>query len=394
MQKKLRLLAFLLFLTQPFFSQNIQLSVYSEISIITSGPGDNLYERFGHTAIRVKDPVLNLDVLYNYGIFDFNDPNFYTNFIKGYMNYKLARYPFHYALKSANQDERWVKQQVLNLTPKEKNEFFYFLENNAKPKNAGYLYDPFFDNCATRPRDIIVEVLKGRFILKEDFISKPKSLRTLMNEKIHTNSWGSFGINIALGNRLDKIATAQEYLYLPEYLFSALETSKIKRNNTEVNAISKTSILLDFKPKLSKADSLSPFLVFTILLIIVLIITYSNYKKGKRSRILDFFILFSTGLLGILILFLWFFTNHSTAPKNFNFLWGFAPNLIIAFLIVRNKVGKWIKYYIGLLLLFLILIPFIHVLGVQKFTFPIIPLVLLLLVRYLFLYTSFKKEGI
>lgn len=393
-QKKFRLLAFLLFLTQPFFSQNIQLSVYSEISIITSGPGDNLYEKFGHTAIRVKDPVLNLDVLYNYGIFDFNDPSFYTNFIKGYMNYKLARYPFHYALKSANQDERWVKQQVLNLTSKEKNEFFYFLENNAKPKNAGYLYDPFFDNCATRPRDIVVDVLKGNFMLKEDYISTPKSLRTLMNEKIHTNTWGSFGINVALGSKLDQIATPQEYLYLPEYLFSALETSKIKRNNTEVNAVIKTSTLLDFKPKLSKADFPSPFLVFTILLILVLILTYNDYKKGKKNSVLDFFIFFSTGLIGLLILFLWFFTNHSTAPNNFNFLWGFAPNLVVAFFIVKNKASKWIKYYITLLLVFLIIIPFIHILGIQKFTFPIIPLVLLFFVRYLFLYMDLKNKRV
>ncbi|CAL2064355.1 DUF4105 domain-containing protein [Tenacibaculum sp. 190524A05c] len=373
----------LLLVSQFNFAQTVQLSVYSEISIVTSGPGDNLYEKFGHTAIRVKDPVLNLDLLYNYGIFDFNDPNFYANFVRGFMKYKLARYPFHYALKSAQQDERWVKQQVLNLNVKERNEFFQFLEQNVKPENASYFYDPFFDNCATRPRDITKSILKEKLNLNEGFITEDKSIRTLMNEKIHPNSWGSFGINIALGNRLDKIASAEEYLYLPEYLYEAYEVSKISNGES---LIKKTETLLDFETKSVKADFPSPFLVFTILLIIVAIITYKDYKKKKQTKILDFILLFSTGLVGALIVFLWFFTNHSTAPNNFNFLWAFAPNFVVSFFLLSKTQKTWMKKYFLVLIVLLALIPIIHIMGIQKFTYPIIPFIALLLLRYLFLY--------
>jgi len=97
-------------------SAQIKLSEFSEVSIVTAGPGDEFYEAFGHSAIRIKDPVLNFDLIYNYGIFDFNQPNFYSNFAKGNMIYSLARYNFNYFLASYKNHKRWLKQQVLNLT--------------------------------------------------------------------------------------------------------------------------------------------------------------------------------------------------------------------------------------------------------------------------------------
>ena len=137
MQKKYFLLLFLLANFSPLKAQ-LQLSLDAEVSIITAGPGKELYEAFGHSAIRINDPVLNFDLIYNYGIFDFNQPNFYTNFAKGNMIYSLASYDFKYFLASYKKDKRWVKQQVLNLTQEEKQAYFIFLENNALPKNRNY----------------------------------------------------------------------------------------------------------------------------------------------------------------------------------------------------------------------------------------------------------------
>ncbi|SNR15686.1 lipoprotein N-acyltransferase Lnb domain-containing protein [Tenacibaculum jejuense] len=388
--KKLLALSFL-FSIFFSYSQIAQLSAYAEISIITSGPGDHLYEKFGHTAVRVKDPMLNIDLLYNYGIFDFNGPDFYVNFVRGYMKYKLQRYPFHYSLKSANKDKRWVKQQVLNLTQEQKNAYFKFLETNAKPENASYFYDPFFDNCATRPKDILKDILKDNLTFDTSILEQKRSLRDLMNEKINPNTWGSFGINIALGSKLDKIADVEGYMYLPEYLFSIFEKSTIVKKGENTTLIRDTKTLLDFKTKKSKADSISPFLVFTVLFFIILFISYNDIKRGKRSKILDFLVLFITGLVGVLIVFLWFFTNHSTAPNNFNFLWAFAPNLIIAFFITKDEIKPWINKYLTILLVFLALIPLSHLFGVQKFTYPLYPLILLLVARYIFL-IKFQKN--
>lgn len=393
MIKKLLSFSFLIYFFSSY-SQIVELSAYAEISIITSGPGDHLYEKFGHTAVRVKDPMLNLDLLYNYGIFDFNDPNFYSNFVKGFMKYKLARYPFHHALKSAQQDERWVKQQVLNLTQDQKNAYFKFLENNALPKNANYFYDPFFDNCATRPKDILKDILKDKLTFDTSTLQESKSLRDLMNEKINPNTWGSFGINIALGSKLDKIATVEEYMYLPEYLFSILEKSKVNKNNSEVNVVRNTKTLIDYNTKLAKADTISPFLIFSILFIIISLVTFFDYKKGKRTKIVDFSLFFSTGITGILIVYLWFFTNHSTAPNNFNFLWAFAPNFIFSFLLLKNEIKSWYKKYFLALVVLISFIPILALIGIQKFTYPLYPLVLLLIVRYVFLIRYQKNKDL
>ena len=130
-------------------AQEFPLSNSAEISILTAGSGDELYEAFGHSAIRIKDSKNNFDKVYNYGMFDFNAPNFYSNFTKGKLLYKLGKYDFRYFLYSYKRDKRWLKQQVLNLTKEEKRSFFRFLENNAKSSNASYLYDPFFNNCAS-----------------------------------------------------------------------------------------------------------------------------------------------------------------------------------------------------------------------------------------------------
>ena len=124
---KKTLLSFLfLFSVCATSAQYFKLSVYAEVSIITVGPGENLYEVFGHSTVRIKDPVLNFDLAYNYGIFDFSKPGFYSNFAKGKLEYLLARYPFQNFVRSNKQDKRWVKEQVLDLTQEQKQLFLSF----------------------------------------------------------------------------------------------------------------------------------------------------------------------------------------------------------------------------------------------------------------------------
>lgn len=383
MLKKYLLFIFSCFCFYGFSQQKVELSNFSEISIVTSGPGEFLYEKFGHTAVRVHDSVLKLDLIYNYGFFDLSGPDFYINFVKGFMKYKLVCYPFHYSLESAKKDKRWVKQQVLNLTLEEKNAIFNFLNHNALPQNASYLYDPFFNNCATKPRDILKEVLSSKLILDDNFTSS-KSFRELMNAEIYQNTWGSVGINIALGSKLDKKATSEEYLYLPDYVFEALSKSKIIRNKQEP-FVKKSQVLLDFKEKESKSNIINPLLVFSIILLIGGFITFKNYKNNYRTKWLDFSLFFTTGVLGFLILFLWFFTNHSTAPNNFNALWAMPLNIVAAFYLLKKETPKWITKYIQFLLILIGIVPILWLGRIQLFNWSLFPIFMLLVIRYLFL---------
>lgn len=393
MQKQYLFLLLFLWLIKPNHAQ-VQLSVYSEVSIVTAGPGTELYEAFGHSAIRIKDPVLQLDLIYNYGMFDFDQPNFYSNFTKGKLLYKLARYEFKYFLASNKRDKRWVKQQVLNLDQQQKQEYFMYLERNALPENATYFYDPYFNNCATKLRDITAEILGNKVDFKTGTIEKNKSFRQLMNKEIPWNTWGSFGINLALGSKLDKGRSDLDYMYLPDYVFSIFKKSRISIDGKYQSLVLKEEKLINFKELEQEISIFNPLLVFSVISLFGLFITYRDFKNNTRSKWLDFTILFSTGILGVLIVFLWFFTNHSTTPNNFNFLWAFAPNLMIAFFVLKNQPKKWLHFYFKFLMILLILIPIFWILEIQLFPMSILPLLILFFVRYLFLSTNLKNKVI
>ena len=374
----------------PFFfntiNAQVQLSVYSEVSIVTAGPGTVLYEAFGHSAIRIKDPVLKLDLIYNYGVFDFNQPNFYTNFAKGNMVYSLERYDFKYFSASYKSDKRWLKQQVLNITQQQKQAFFLYLENNAKPENSKYNYDPYFNNCATILRDITKTILGNKVDFKsDDFLEKNITFRQLTNKEIPWNSWGTFGLNIIAGTKLDQNANFEEAMFLPDYVFSGFKNANLFVRNEPQKLVKREDILLNFEEKTQKNELISPFLVFVGLLFFVLLITYKNAKNNKTSKWLDFSLLFTTGIIGVILLFLWFFSTHSTAPNNFNILWAFAPNLVISFLILIKNQPKWIHYYFKFLVILLICIPILWLAKIQTYPIVIIPLLILLSIRYLFL---------
>ena len=385
MIKKYFLLLFILSFSSNLKAQ-VNLSVYAEVSIVTAGPGEELYEAFGHSAIRIKDPVLNLDLIYNYGMFDFKQPNFLLNFAKGNMIYSLARYDFKYFSKSYKKDKRWVKQQVLNLTQQENQAFFTFLEKNATPENRNYLYDPYFDNCATKLRDITKSILGSKLVFNDNHIKKDLTFRQLTNHEIHWNSWGTFGLNLIAGTKLDQKATSKAYMYLPDYVYSFFKNATVYVKNQPKQLVKREDYLIKAEEKQPKTSVFSPFLIFSLLASMGVYITFKDFKKKKRTTWLDFILLFTTGVIGCVIFFLWFFSTHATAPNNFNLLWAFAPNLIISFLLLRTKTPKaWLQKYFFVLMMFMLLIPVIWIMNVQAFPFAVTPLLMLLIVRYYFL---------
>ena len=385
MLKKLFSLLLFFFVIQIGHSQYKKLSPNAEVSIITAGPGKVLYEGFGHSTIRVKDN--NFDTAYNYGIFDFNAPNFYANFTKGKLLYRLESYPFHYFVRSYQNDKRWVKEQVLNLNQLEKQAFYEYLENNAKPENAIYLYDPFFNNCATIVREITEKILKNKVAFHTNHIQHNRSFRELMNNEIPWNTWGSFGINLALGSKLDKLASAKEHMYLPDFVNAGFKNATVTQNGKKEGLIKSDKYILNFEEIKITSSFFNPFSIFSLFLLMGLYITFRDHKRKKRTKWFDFILFFSTGLVGVLIVFLWFFTDHSTTPSNFNFLWAFAPNSIIAFVLLKNDIKKWVPYYFSILIIFLIMIPVIWLAKIQLFPLASIPLILLLTLRCL----SLKK---
>ena len=179
-------------------------------------------------------------------------------------------------------------------------------------------------------------------------------------------------------------------MYLPDYVYSIFKNSDLYIKNQKSALIKREDILLNYKEKELEISTLNPFLIFSIISLIGLFFTYKDFKNNNVTKWVDFTLLFSTGFIGIVVLFLWFFTDHSTTPNNFNFLWAFAPNLFVSFLVFKKNKTIKLKMYFKFLTLLMLTIPILWFLEVQLFPISISPFLILLLVRYLFLSKELK----
>lgn len=376
-----------------FSAQAQQLSNKAAVSVITCGPGSEMYSAFGHSAFRVSDPIIGLDKIYNYGTFDFNAPNFYLNFAKGNLIYQLSTTRFAYFLQVYNYENRWVTAQELNLDHQQVLAVFNYLENNALPKNKAYRYDFFFENCATKIEDVIVEVLQDSVQFTNNHISSTKTYRNLIADYTAKDfKWGKFGIDLALGSVIDVQAPKDDYKFLPDYILEAFAHATIIKNGKTEPLVKQQKNILNNQNK-PPAHVLSPFLLLLIFSGWLLYITYKNIKNNTRSKWVDFFTFFVTGIIGVVVLLLWFATAHTATYKNLNFLWAFAPNLIVAFYMLKTKIPPYIGYYLKVLLALLLVLIVVWLLKIQVFNTALIPFLLLLTVRYVFLLRFLKKAA-
>ncbi|MCK0132249.1 DUF4105 domain-containing protein [Flavobacteriaceae bacterium F08102] len=370
------------FMVSSSYSLAQQLTKEAEISVITVAPGSLLLDAFGHSAFRVYDKANGIDRAYNYGTYDFNTPNFYGKFAQGKLRYDLAAYPFPIFAKSYVAEKRSIREQILNLSLTEKQAFFDFLENNAKPANKSYLYDFFFDNCATRIRTVGQNILKDKVQFSYKFANgQEKTFRNLIHDYSSKHTWGTFGIDLALGSVIDRQATPVEYTFLPDYIHATFAESTLH----EKPIVKKDHYLYKSEPAPIKSTIFSPLLVFSLLAILVIFLTLRDIKRGKRSRFLDFCLFFIPGIIGLLILLLWFATDHSATANNFNILWAFAPNLVIAFVLVKKQLPPWIIPYVWGLVALIDVTIVLWIIQVQLFPIALIPIVLMLGVRYMYL---------
>jgi len=363
----------------------------ASVGVVTCGQGNELYSAFGHSAFRVFDPILKLDKIYNYGTFDFNKPNFYLNFAKGKLTYQLSTTRFGYFLQEFNYENRWVKLQKLNLDEGDVQAVFDFLENNAKPENSSYQYDFFYDNCSTKIEEVIKTVLRDKVTFNNDHITSNKSHRDLIADYTSKKfKWGKFGIDLALGSVIDKKATAAEYKFLPDYIYLGFNNASINVDGKDKPLVEADITVLTEKKQPIPFSIMQPFIVFLVIALFFIFKTYQNYMTDKRSKWVDFSLYFITGIIGIAVLLLWFATSHTATYKNFNFLWAFAPNLVIAFFMFKTVLPKWLANYNKLLLVLLAIQAILWILKVQVFNFAIISIMAMLFIRYSYLIAKHK----
>lgn len=375
------------------YAQYGALSDSAEISIMTIGPGNELYDKFGHSAFRVKDSLAGVDVVFNYGVFDFDTPNFYLKFAQGKLDYELGVGYYHDFYNSYVAQNRWIREQVLNLNKEEKQAVADFLWKNVLPENKYYKYDFFFDNCATRIRDVLEITLDEKLVFHDEHITTSYSFRDLIRHNLHTNSWGSLGIDIALGAVIDRKATPRDYQFLPEYVYQAADNATVTHGDKVENLVKKDVWIYQNEPTDQKNNFLtSPLMIFGIIGAIIIGITYNDRKKQSRTRVLDGIILTVTGLIGLLIFLLWFATDHSATANNYNLLWAFPASLLFAYALFGRPKSVITRRYLFFLILMLVLLSIHWITGVQSFAIGLLPLLIALFIRYVYITSYIGKE--
>jgi len=379
------IIALLIYFPAKTFAQSD--SCHLRISILTATPGEELYSTFGHSALRVTDSTNNSDIVYNYGTFNFDEPNFYIKFVRGKLPFYLSTDYFDNFIVEYQQENRGITEQVLNLTCSEKYRINELLQENMLGPNRVYKYDFTFDNCTTRLRDLIEKTTDSTVHFGEALKMK-ETFRDLIYEYLNygDKQWSKLGIDILLGSKTDAIMKPREVMFLPDYLMKTFDSSTIEAR--PLVAEKHSLFKINYSP-IEKDNLTHPLFIFTCLFVLIALLSYSkNIFIQKFLSAFDGFLFFIIGLLGILLVFMWFGTDHIMCRNNYNLLWAWPTNIIAAFYIHSKK--SWAKKYFILYAVFnLILLGFWFFLP-QHMNPALIPIILILILRS-FIYISHKK---
>ncbi len=336
----------LLFFISLFAKAQTDTLVYTgcatRISLITCSPGTELYSSFGHTAIRVVDSSRGTDLIFNYGTFDFNDPHFYTKFIRGKLLYFVSIDNFTDFTSEYQYEKRGIIEQVLNLSCPERQQLLSALNENAKEENKYYKYDFVHDNCTTRVRDIVARFCLDSLTTNNILPWKGVSFRNLIHECLDKagQNWSKLGIDMLLGMPLDKKISNNEAMFLPDYLLKGFDSSHFGKKELVAGKIT----ILSPAFQTSTKSLFTPLIVFGALFVITALLGFSQSKRVKiYFRIFDPFFFFLCGAIGVWILFMWLGTDHLTCRNNLNLLWALPTHLPLSFLL--HKKAAWVRNY-------------------------------------------------
>lgn len=377
--KKLLVIFSLLFLYASFsYAQD---SCSLKITLLTCSPGEELYSTFGHTAIRVQDRTSGVDEVYNYGTFEFS-PEFYSQFIRGKLLYYLSVENFNDFVAQYQWESRSIVEQDLLFSCEKKLQLYEALQVNALEQNKYYRYDFLFDNCTTRAKDIIAKnadsVVAFNNILPED---RP-SFRDLIHSYLNKGGqyWSKLGIDMLLGSDLDELASNEEAMFLPDWLLKGYDHATV--NGKPV--VTKPAEVLTMPSPLNKGSWFRPMVVFSILFLVFAILTsLPGNRIGKALQMLDFLFFFILGASGVLMLFMWFGTDHYVCRNNFNLIWALPTHLVMAFFVGSKK--AWVRGYFRVVFWITLLFGLSWLILPQEINPAVILILLIILLRSWFL---------
>ena len=289
-----------------------------KVSVLTCSPGEEVYALYGHTALRYRDTSRDIDVVFNYGLFDFNTPNFGWRFVLGETDYMVGCIDYtdflpEYAMRGSG-----VVEQVLDLTDEEASSLFGSLLLNLEPENCVYRYRYLDNNCTTKVRDKLLEALaeSGDVVYKDD-IPQGETYRDVLNAPAKNNPWYAFGVNLLLGADVDKEMSHHEKQFLPNNFMNDLENAYVvSADGGERKLVRENNILLVPEQKSVARNNLTPFNVSLLLLLATFVTMLCELRKRKTYWGLDVVLMLLQGLSGALLLFMALFSEHPAVGNN------------------------------------------------------------------------------
>jgi hypothetical protein len=313
----------LLFLTINYsFSQNIILSNQAQVSVLTCGTGNESYSLFGHTAVRVSDPENFIDVVYNYGAFDFGTPNFVLKFIKGDLQYFAIAHSYTDFINDYIYEKRSVYQQELQIPKELKQKLFENLNASLQLEKRNYTYKFIDKNCTSMVVDVINKSLNTKAIVKSS--DTDITYRTILYPYFDNHFYEKLGTSIIFGKKVDNLGTQ---IFLPFELQKSLKTASFQ--NHLLAKENKT--IIEFEKEIPQSWW-NNFYSYILILGFVIVIN----KKG-----IDIFYLGLLAILGILFVFVGFYSLHKELEYNYNILL-FNPTLLVLVYFYFTKNNKWI----------------------------------------------------
>lgn len=302
------------------------------VSVLTCTPGTDLYAKFGHTALRVRNWTHGEDVVFNYGCFNYNADNFIWKFLLGQTDYLLEAEDFELFMYRYGRMGNGVTEQVLNLSQQEASRLQQLLLENLQPENQEYRYNWLYDNCTERARDMVEKAVEGKIVYQT--VENDVTVRDLLNACLQTSPWASFGINMILGAEIDRKADGRTLMFLPDMLRNEANRAiivkkdgKTERESRSIPYIVNEEVILE-ETNAAEAPMwmVSPICVFAIMLLVAIGLSVREVQKRCYAVWFDVLLHLVQGLAGVLVAFLFFFSEHAGCDSNslvvlFNPLW-------------------------------------------------------------------------
>lgn len=286
-----------------------------EVSLLTCTPGPVAYSMYGHSALRVHNYTTDLDVVFNYGVFDYSEDNFVMKFVKGETDYILgAEYAVGFFGRYRDEGAG-ILEQVLNLSQEECNTLYVLLMENLRPENRTYRYNWLYDNCTTRARDAMERAIQGE--VRYHAADPQLSARAILHQFNVVDRWMEFGENLILGYELDRTLSKRQQMFIPSFYAADVDSATILRADGQiVPLVRETRHPLEQTLPKRDSDFDTPMLTFILLFVIVAAISIIELRRKQTFKWLDVTLSVLVGLAGLLVAFLFFFSEHAGVSTN------------------------------------------------------------------------------